>query len=141
MKKITLLFVLTISLITVKAQDPHFSQYRMTPLMVNPGYTGLNYNLRAVVNYREQWKSVATPFSTAAFSFDMNTSKDKHKKGSLGVGVQFLNDRAGDAKLGMTQGNLNVSGILNLDENSKLSLGIMGGFGQRSVDYSSLSWE
>jgi type IX secretion system PorP/SprF family membrane protein len=133
--------VLAVFSTTAHAQDPHFSQYRMTPLLVNPGYTGLHYNLRAVVNYREQWKSVATPFSTAAFSFDMNTAKDKRKKASLGVGLQLLNDRAGDAKMGMTQGNLNISGILNLDEKSKLSLGIMGGFGQRSINYSALRWE
>ena len=126
---------------TIEAQDPHFSQYRMTPLLVNPGSAGHNYNIRAVVNYREQWKSVTTPFSTSAFSFDMNTKKNKQKRASLGVGVQFLNDRAGDAKMGMTQGNINLSGILQLDDQSKISLGIMGGFGQRSIDYSTLRWE
>lgn len=125
----------------VKAQDPHFSQYRMTPLIVNPGNAGFNYNLRATANYREQWKSVATPFSTMGFSFDMNTNKNKQKRASLGVGIQFLNDKAGDAKMGMTQGNLNLSGILQLDEKSRLSVGIMGGFGQRSIDYSVLRWE
>jgi type IX secretion system PorP/SprF family membrane protein len=145
MKKINS-YVLTMILVfmgseTLNAQDPHFSQYRMTPLLMNPGYTGLNYDLRASVNYREQWKSVATPFKTTAFSFDMNTSKQKKNRSSLGVGVQFLNDKAGDARLGMTQGNVNLSGILELAEDSKLSIGLMGGFGQRSIDYSQLRWE
>jgi len=139
---IILAAVVSIAFISgTKAQDPQFSQYRMTPLLMNPGYTGLNYDLRAVVNYREQWKSVATPFSTAAFSFDMNATRDKQKRASLGIGLQFLNDRAGDARMGMTQGNLLLSGILELAEDSKLSVGLMGGFGQRSVDYSALRWE
>ncbi|MFN6015611.1 MAG: PorP/SprF family type IX secretion system membrane protein [Flavobacteriales bacterium] len=139
---IILAAVVSIAFISgTKAQDPQFSQYRMTPLLMNPGYTGLNYDLRAVVNYREQWKSVATPFSTAAFSFDMNATRDKQKRASLGIGLQFLTDRAGDARMGMTQGNLLLSGILELAEDSKLSVGLMGGFGQRSVDYSALRWE
>jgi type IX secretion system PorP/SprF family membrane protein len=142
MKKIILTSVAVAAFLTgAHAQDPQFSQYRMTPLLMNPGYTGLNCDLRAVLNYREQWKSVATPFSTAAFSFDMNTSKNKQKRASLGIGVQFLNDRSGDARMGMTQGNLNLSGVLQLAEDSKLSVGLMGGFGQRSIDYSALRWE
>lgn len=142
MKKIVLTSIAALAFVVgANAQDPQFSQYRMTPLLMNPGYTGLDCDLRAAVNYREQWKSVATPFSTAAFSFDMNTSKDKQKRASLGVGVQFVNDRAGDARMGMTQGNLNLSGILELAEDSKLSVGLMGGFGQRSIDYTALRWE
>jgi type IX secretion system PorP/SprF family membrane protein len=110
-------------------------------LLLNPGNTGLNYNIRAVANYREQWKSVTTPFRTSAFSFDMNTSRSHQNRASLGVGIQFINDKAGDSRLGLTQGNLNISGILELAEDSKLSVGIMGGFGQRSADYTSLRWD
>lgn len=125
----------------VMAQDPHFSQFRMTPLLMNPARTGLGLDMRAQASYRQQWKSVATPFTTSAFSFDMNATRKKKRKADLGVGVQFLNDKAGDAKVGLTQGNVNLSGILNLGNSSKLSLGLMGGFGQRSVDYSALRWE
>ena len=143
MKNIKFIIIVVCGLFSLhsKAQDPHFSQYRMTPLMVNPGNAGFNYNLRATANYRQQWKSVASPFSTSAFSFDMNTSKKKNNRGSIGVGLQFLNDKAGDAKMGMTQGNINVSGVLKLDDKSKLSIGIMGGFGQRTINYAVLRWE
>lgn len=43
-----------IALITY-GQDPHFSQYDATPLIVNPANAGLKHDLRAVVNYRNQW--------------------------------------------------------------------------------------
>ena len=83
--------------------------------------------MRAQASYRQQWKSVATPFTSAAFSFDMNATRKKKRKADIGVGLQFLNDKAGDAKVGMNQGNLNLSGILNLGPSSKLGIGLMGG--------------
>lgn len=136
------MFLFSVSgILSVNSQDPHFSQYRMTPLLLNPARAGLGLDMRAQASYRQQWKSVATPFSTAAFSFDMNATRKKKRKADIGIGVQFLNDKAGDAKVSMNQGNLNLSGILNFGPSSKLGLGLMGGFGQRSIDYSSLRWE
>lgn len=123
------------------SQDVHFSQNDVVPLLVNPGNTALNHDLRAIVNYRNQWRSVASPFQSIGFSFDINTAKDKYRNAYIGVGVQLLNDKSGDSKMSITQGNLNVSGVLKLTDESKLSLGLMGGFGQRSVDYSNLRWE
>lgn len=122
-------------------QDPHFSQYEATPLIVNPANTGLKHDLRAVVNYRNQWGAVATPYKTTAFSFDMRTNKGGTNNSYIGVGGQFLHDKSGDANMSMIQGNLNVSGIIKLDANSKFSLGLMGGFGQRGTDYDNFRWE
>ena len=141
MRKILIVIIIALGCNEILAQDPHFSQFRMTPLLMNPARTGLGLDMRAQASYRQQWKSVATPFTSAAFSFDMNATRKKKRKADLGVGLQFLNDKAGDAKVGMNQGNLNLSGILNLGPSSKLGLGLMGGFGQRSVDYSALRWE
>ncbi len=121
-------------------QDPHFSQNDVNPLMINPGNTALNHDLRAIVNYRNQWSSFTKPYQTIGFSFDMNTAKDKSRNAYLGLGVQFLNDKAGDSQMSLTQGNLNVSGVLRTGDLSKLSLGLMGGFGQRSVNFNDLRW-
>ena len=139
--KLIPVIVLLLQIFPSFAQDPHFSQYRVNPTFVNPANSGLNCDLRATAGYRDQWKSVGTPFRTAVFSFDMNTSRSSKGRGSIGVGVQFLNDRAGDARITMTQGMVNVSGILKLSEDSKLSMGLMGGFGQRSADYNGLRWD
>lgn len=140
MKNIIILFVSVIATYAV-AQDAHFSQYNNSPLLLNPANAGLNNNLRAIINYRQQWRSVANPFKTGGFSFDANVTKDKYRKASLGIGVQLINDQSGDARLTMNQGNLNISSVLQLDQNSKLSVGLMGGFGTRSVNYSALRWE
>ena len=138
MKKLIILF-LTLSNLSF-GQDIHFSQYQENPLLVNPANAGLNKDLRAIINYRNQWKSVGAPFQTMAMSFDMITSKDPSKFAAIGVGVNLFNDKAGDGNLSLTQGNLTVSSVLRLDNNNKLSIGIQGGFGQRSLDYSSLRW-
>ncbi|MDG1331737.1 MAG: PorP/SprF family type IX secretion system membrane protein [Crocinitomicaceae bacterium] len=122
-------------------QDPHFSQYEVTPLIVNPANAGLKHDLRAVVNYKNQWGAVATPYKTTAFSFDMRTNKGGGDNAYFGIGGQFLQDKSGDANMSLIQGNLNVSGIIKLDNYSKLSLGLMGGFGQRGTDYDNLRWE
>ena len=125
----------------VSAQDAHFSKYEVTPLLVNPANSGLKHDLRAIVNYRNQWGSVATPYKTSAFSFDMRTNKGGNNNSYMGIGLQFLNDKSGDANMSMTQGTLNLSAIIKLDQFNKLSLGLMGGFGQRGVEYSNLRWE
>lgn len=140
MKNIIILFVSVIATYAV-AQDAHFSQYNNSPLLLNPANAGLNNDLRASIAYRQQWRSVANPFKTAGFSFDANVTKDKYRKASLGVGIQLMNDQSGDAKLSLNQGNLNISSVVRLDEYSKLSLGLMGGFGTRSINYSELRWE
>mgnify|MGYP006085037405 FL=1 len=138
MKKLIILF-LTLSNLSF-GQDIHFSQYQENPLLVNPANAGLNKDLRAIINYRNQWKSVGAPFQTMAMSFDMITSKDPSKFAAIGVGFNLFNDKAGDANLSHTQGNLSISSILRLDNKNKLSVGIQAGFGQRGVDYSALRW-
>lgn len=122
------------------AQDAHFSQFWETPLQVNPANTGLNHDLRAVVNYRRQWGSFVSPFQSFAFSFDAKTSRKNNRNAYLGVGVHFLHDQAGNSPLSITEGGINLSGVLKLNEANKLSLGLMGGFGQRSLNLNQFSW-
>ena len=58
------------------AQDVHFSQMEYSPLTLNPGLAGANSPMQGVVNYRSQWKSVATPYKTIAASFDARFNED-----------------------------------------------------------------
>lgn len=135
-----IVIIATLIVGSVQAQDPHFSMVKETPILLNPGNTGVQHDLRAVVNYRKQWAFV-DPFETMAFSFDMNTAKSTRKKAYLGVGVTATYDKISTSKMTNTAANLNLSGVLNLDQRNKLSLGLMGGFGQSSADFSKLRWE
>src|SRR5688500_6785188 len=80
----------------VCAQDVHFSQFWMTPLLQNPGLAGANYDLQAILNYKDQWSSVASPYKTFDLSFDMKFNQKKPKKGFLAGGINVFSDKAGD---------------------------------------------
>src|ERR1017187_5667272 len=122
------------------SQDVHFSQFYMAPLLQNPALAGANHDLQAIVNYKNQWGSVASPYKTFDFSFDMKLNSKKAKKGFLAAGINVLSDKAGDAQMGTTQANLSVAYHVLLDANNTLGGGLMGGIIQRSINYSNLQW-
>jgi type IX secretion system PorP/SprF family membrane protein len=122
------------------SQDIHFSQFWMAPLLQNPALVGANHDLQAIINYKNQWGSVASPYKTGDLSFDMKLNKKKAKKGYLAAGINILSDKAGDAQMGTTQANLSVGYHVILNDNNTLGGGLMGGFVQRSINYSNLQW-
>ncbi|HET6990685.1 MAG TPA: PorP/SprF family type IX secretion system membrane protein, partial [Bacteroidia bacterium] len=142
MKRFCISFVL-LSFITTRVvgQDIHFSQFPETPMHINPGNTGLFDGLfRVTCNYRNQWAAMGHPYSTAAAAFDMPLMYAKNRA-YMGIGVFLYRDQAGDSKFGTFQGLLSVSGIVPLNDHNKLSVGIQGGFAQRSATVSDLQWE
>lgn len=140
MKK--LFFILSIAAIQASyAQDIHFSQLTETPLLLNPANTALSHDFMAIVNYKDQWKSVtANPFRT--FNFATDVSFMKKKNGSHGgFGIDIFSDKAGDGQMGTTTGQVHLSGVIGVDDNNLISAGIYGGFGQRSLQYQNLYWD
>jgi type IX secretion system PorP/SprF family membrane protein len=122
------------------AQDVHFTQYGMQPLLQSPAMAGIGHDMRGILQYRNQWASVTTPFTTAAFSYDMQLKQKHGKVGFLAFGVNFFSDKAGDAQLKSSQGGLSVAYHIKTGENSTIGAGLFGGFGQRSIDPSGLQW-
>jgi type IX secretion system PorP/SprF family membrane protein len=124
------------------AQDIHFSQVINNPLHINPanagGYDGYE---RLVLNYRNQWSVVGSKFNTMGFSFDLPMFQSrKRDKAYLGAGLTFFSDKAGDAKFGISQGALSLSGIAPFNAENRFVAGIQIGYGQRSADISKLSF-
>ena len=71
--------------------DPHFSQYYMYPVYLNPALTGaFDGNVRVTGMYRNQWSNITSPYSTPGISADFTTNK------SMNFGVNLLNQSAGD---------------------------------------------
>lgn len=124
----------------IYAQDVHFSQMRYSPLTLNPALAGAEQNFQALVNYRDQWRSVGAPFQTIAASVDGRFKEKKGGNGVLAWGVNFFNDQAGDFRLSTAQASLNLGYHLFLDRNSSLGLAIQGGFGQRGINLASGTW-
>ncbi|CAN5891288.1 hypothetical protein BH11BAC7_BH11BAC7_06560 [soil metagenome] len=123
------------------AQDIHFSQLTETPLLLNPAQTAMSHNVMAILNFKDQWKSVSnSPYRTFNFCADYAYAK-KSNGSHLGVGMNVFSDKAGDGAMGTTTGQLHLSGVLAADEKNLLSLGLYGGFGQRSLSYDKLYWD
>jgi type IX secretion system PorP/SprF family membrane protein len=124
------------------AQDIHFSQYLQAPLLVNPGSTGLiEGNHRFITNYKTQWKSMDSPYKTMSFSYDCKLFKSRQNKGAyLGLGLFAFQDQSGDGNLAQTQFNLSTSGILPINTSNTISLGLQGGFSNRSVSPDAFRW-
>ena len=127
------------------AQDIHFSQFYQTPLLLNPALTGnFNGDQRVIVNHKDQWKTMSSSSSsayrTSFLSFDMGVMKKKWKSAYIGTGLTVYSDKAGDTQLGTTQANLSASAIVYVASNHILSLGLQGGFAQRSINNSKMQW-
>jgi type IX secretion system PorP/SprF family membrane protein len=138
--RITTILSMLIGFGGLYAQDIHFSQMRYSPLTLNPALAGAEQNLQAIVNYRDQWRSVAAPFQTVAASVDGRFKEKRGGNGVLSWGVNFFNDQAGDVRMTTTNANLNLGYHLFLDRNSTIGLALQGGFGQRGINLSNGTW-
>lgn len=139
--KIVIVITLLFSGLATQAQDVHFSHLEYSPMTLNPGLTGANSPLQGIVNYKSQWNSVASPFNTIAASVDARLNEKKRlKKGIFAMGAGFYQDKAGDNSVATTNINLSLAYHLIMDQNNTLGMGLYGGFGQRSIGFSSGTW-
>lgn len=142
MKKIVsiLAFLFGIQSSAVFSQDVHFAQISETPLVLNPGLTGVfDGYYRGMINYRNQWPAMGKPYNTLMASADVPFAM-KRKGAYIGGGINFYSDKAGDAKFGTTQANISASAILPVGGESKFSVGLQFGMGQHSVLLSAIQW-
>lgn len=125
------------------AQDLHFTQTTQTPLLINPGATGVYDGWeRIIMNHRNQWIGAGTQFMTSALSADANFFKSvRNDKAHMGVGLQVFNDIGGDSQFGHQQVALSMSGILPMGGYGHvLSVGLQGGYGFRSGNTNALTF-
>lgn len=136
-KKIAFIAGLLTSSLVI-SQDIHFTMFNYAPMTLNPANAGAEDEIRANLNYRSQWKSVTSQFKTMAGSYDMRIAGIGN--GFLTGGLNFFNDKAGDSQMGTTQANLSLAYHLKLADGHTLGLGLMGGYAQRSMSSSALTW-
>jgi type IX secretion system PorP/SprF family membrane protein len=127
-----------------RGQDIHFSQFNGSLLNLSPGFTGLfNGDYRFGAIYRSQWQSVPVNYSTFGMQAERRLRPRRLEKDMVGVGIQFNNDRAGDARYGTTQLYLSGSYIFMANEDSSLfiTLGANMGWSQVGFDYSRMTFD
>ena len=143
MKKIlTIVFFLLQMCMAIHAQDIHFSQFNYTPLLINPALTGgFIGEQRVIMNYKDQWASITSPYKTFIFSGDIcykrNTLTEKYK----GFGLLLFSDVAGVTSYGTTQANFYYSDQIMLGLENRLIYGLQAGIGQRHIDPTAMKWD
>lgn len=127
--------------VNVKAQDIHFSQMFETPLLRNPALAGIfSGDIRIQSVYRSQWNSVTNAYHTTSANLEYKLPLGETND-FITLGGQVLYDRAGTVDLTSTHilPALNYHKSLSTDRNMYLSMAIMGGWVQRSIDRSKIT--
>ncbi|TAJ04400.1 type IX secretion system membrane protein PorP/SprF [Marinilabiliaceae bacterium JC017] len=119
----------------MEAQDPHFSQFYANPLYLSPSLAGATDGGRLVLNYRNQWPSISTAFSTYAISFDNFFSKF-----NSGIGFFLMQDKAGSAGLSTTNAAFQYSYNLMLSDTWQVVPAVEFMYGNKAIDFSKLEF-
>lgn len=148
MKKILQLTVLVVMMLKASAQDPHLSQFYMSPLYLNPAMAGAfdgNYRLTGL--FRGQWGAIlqneqVPMYRTYTFSADFRTNKGFMKGDAFGFGASFVGDQAGESKFGYNVGGIAIAyhKSLNQKNTNYLTLGFSSQIFQQTIDFSHLQF-
>jgi len=145
MRKLFFFFFLLSTVLSLKAQDPNFSQFFASPLTLNPALTGkFDGAFRVAGNYRNQWPTINNAFTTATVSLDASILRSSIPEyDQFGFGVMAFTDKSGN---GVLQNNfLAVSTAYHkaLDESGfhQIGLGFQGTYVNKRLDIASLKFE
>jgi type IX secretion system PorP/SprF family membrane protein len=128
---------------TVNCQDIHFTQFFTNPLILNPAQTGnFNGNYRIGFNFKAQWpwaiSNTVYNYHTETPYVDFSFGEKKLKSGWMGIGLNFLNDEAGDGNLKYQRFGVSYAYHQAFDKDHRyiLSAGVVANYIIRSVNFS-----
>ena len=117
------------------AQDPHFTQFYANPIYLNPAFAGSHRCPRIIFNYRNQWPNISGTFVSTTFSFDMRVEAV-----SGGLGLQFLNDKAGQGTMGITGFSGMYAYQLPITREFSMAFGFEATMRQKKLDWTKLNF-
>ncbi len=117
------------------AQDPQFTQFYAAPLYLNPAYTGSNGNIRAAMNYRNQWPGTDAQSVSMMASYDQSLPTIRS-----GIGILAKRDEQFN-NLGSTFRSqelaLSYSYAISITEGYTIQPAIQLGYVIRDLDFNS----
>lgn len=122
---------------SLSAQDIHFSQIDINPVMTNPAYMGFFEGFgRIGVAYRSQWSSVSKPYQTYLLSGEFSLKRNPYQRSGLNIGVLCYRDKAGTLAYGTTSASLLLSYYRSINgrNNNYLSMAVEVGYAQSGFD-------
>lgn len=131
-----------LSPILSQAQLFHFSQFDNTPIFLNPAQTGLfNASYRLTTAYKNQWGSVASPYSSIFAAGETRFLLDEKSGSYIGAGISLLSDKAGTTRYGIFGISGSFSYIMQISSNQGLSFGLGFGYLQQSLSLDGVKWD
>jgi type IX secretion system PorP/SprF family membrane protein len=123
-------------------QDIHFSQTTRSYFQINPAFTGaFSGNIRAEINWKDQWQSINKSFRTFGSSAQFSFGKGNIRKPAFfAIGLQAFKDVAGDVEIGNTQVGATFATFIPLSRNQRLSLGVQGNYCNTGLDPTKMQW-
>ena len=140
-KRSNILFflLLLVSARSLYGQDPHFSQFYSSPLTLNPAMTGVFAGeTRMAMTYRNQWRTVSTPFTTATVACDFQLLNDRIGNDIFGIGFMGMVDQSNNQGLKANYISFSTAYNKNIDLEGrhKIGVGFQTSFTTKKVDYS-----
>jgi type IX secretion system PorP/SprF family membrane protein len=129
------IWILLLSVSKAWAQDPHFSQYYANPIYTNPAFAGGSHVGRLSLNYRSQWPSITGTYRTTSVAYDEHFDAING-----GIGFMVTNDEAGVGTLRSLSANFIYAYQIVLTKSLTIRAGLQGGFTQKSIDFSKLTF-
>ena len=125
-----------------QGQDIHFSQTTRSFFQINPGFTGaFGGNLRAEVNWKDQWQAINNSFRTFGTSMQYSFGKGNPRMPVFfAMGLNAFKDVAGDVEIGNTTGGVTFNTFVRLSRNAYISLGVQGNYAQTGLDPTKMQW-
>ncbi len=140
-------FLLIVAVITLNlkletfncfAQDVRYTQSYANPLRINPAIMGANTDMKFILNYRSQWASIDKGYTTSSFTgmlpIFLNDGKSK-----FDIGISAMSDKAG--AFSTLDLGLAIDYSKEIAPNNNLCLSLIGGYVQRSLNASNLTYD
>ncbi|MBN8790468.1 MAG: PorP/SprF family type IX secretion system membrane protein [Terrimonas sp.] len=132
LRNILLMWMLLMSSRAISQVDPHFSQYFIQPMLLNPALTGAiegDYRVSAI--WRSQYENT---FTTAGVSAEMVTNKN------INLGINILNQSSSDKAYNFSNAYLSAAYTGARFGNHYLVMAMQAGFINRRFDVSKLQF-
>lgn len=129
--------------LNASAQDIHFSQFYENSILRNPALTGIfSGDFKAGVDYRSQWASISSPFTTVAATAETRIIANRAVGDYVSIGLGAYYDKAGSISFSSQEiyPAIAYNKALNDKHNTYLSVGFTGGYLNRSVDMSKMKF-
>lgn len=139
--KIFLTFIFLSLILLCAGQDPHYSQFFLSPNVVNPAITGsTNADWRVMSNYRQQWNNAETPFNTSSVTGEIKLLKQQTGDHALGTSISILADNSLDGAFKSVYASGTLAYHLKVSEDSKIGAGLIAQYVSRTLDLTSLTF-